>query len=115
MTHAQAMALDGKRCPCCKIFKAVWAFYVTAYNDGLSGWCRVCTLRQRREQLAAEPEKFRERNRKNWEALKADPLAYAAYLEKKSKHRKSDKYRAWMREYMRKRRAKLNEVNTGTD
>jgi hypothetical protein len=54
-------------------------------------------------------ERIRERNRRNWEELKADPLALAAYNEKKAARRKTpegrEKNRKYQREYQRKRRA----------
>lgn len=72
-----------------------------------------------KEYNTKNPDKVRERNRRNWEELKADPLAYAAYNEKKSARRKTPegraKLREYQREYQRKRRAKERENNARTD
>lgn len=62
-----------------------------------------------KEYHATNSEAVKERNRRNWEELKADPLAYAAYNEKKAARRKTPEGRAkirdYQREYQRKRRA----------
>jgi adenylate kinase len=59
----------------------------------------------------------RETNRKNWEALKADPVAYQAYKAKKAARRASPEGRAKLREYQRKyqRQRRANAASIAAD
>lgn len=103
---AEPLALFGRWCPVCKTLKAEWAFYPNCFD------CKECRKASVKRYNDRNREKVRIAGRKNWDGLKADPLAYAAYMEKKAKHRKSEKYRKWMREYMRKRRAAAKNGET---
>lgn len=90
-----ASPLLGRWCSTCQTMKPDWAFYANCFD------CKECRKARVNAYHERNKEKVRETNRINWEALKADPVAYEAYQAKKAARRKSPKGREKLREYMR--------------
>lgn len=55
-----------------------------------------------RAYYAANRERFLERRRRDWEALKADPVAYRAFIEKARQYKR--RVFGWVRTYRKRSR-----------
>lgn len=90
-------ALIGRWCPHCQTLKADFAFYSSRQT-----YCKACCRAKVLDYNRRNKAKVQAANRRNWEALKADPVAMTAYNEKKSARRKTPEQRAKAAEYQRK-------------